>query len=132
MLKLHEREGKVASSRAGRPPLGRRRTWKPQLERLESRVVPGFLAPLAFDGGYDPQSVAVADFNGDGHSDLAVADAGTWPLYAGRVNVLLGMGDGTFQAAQSFPAGRYSHSVAVGDFNGDGRLDLAVANSTDV
>src|SRR5437879_5851382 len=54
------------------------------LERLESRVVPGFLAPLAFDAGSGPVSVAVADFNGDGHLDLAVAN-----FQSDNVSVLL-------------------------------------------
>src|SRR5207253_3202005 len=44
------------------------------------------------------------------------------------VSVLLGNGDGTFQAAQAFGAGTNPASVAVGDFNGDGMPDLAVAN----
>jgi FG-GAP-like repeat len=42
--------------------------------------------------------------------------------------VLLGNGDGTFQAARSFPVGLNAFAVAVGDFNGDGKRDLAVAN----
>jgi hypothetical protein len=45
------------------------------------------------------------------------------------VSVLLGNGDGTFQAARNFAAGNRPWSVAVGDFNGDGIPDLAVANS---
>jgi hypothetical protein len=44
------------------------------------------------------------------------------------VCVLLGNGDGTFQAAVYYVAGAGSFSVAVGDFNGDTKLDLAVAN----
>ena len=45
------------------------------------------------------------------------------------VSILLGNGNGTFQPAVSYPAGKTPISVAVGDFNGDGHLDLVVANS---
>ena len=65
----------------------------------------------------------MGDFNGDGRPDLAVAN-----FNSGNVSVLLGNGNGTFQAAQNFTAGSYSYSVVAGDFNGDGRPDLAVAN----
>jgi hypothetical protein len=46
-----------------------------------------------------------------------------------NVSVLLGNGDGTFQAARNYAAGSFPFSMAVGDFNGDGRLDLAVAGA---
>src|SRR6516162_8784528 len=111
--------GRGRGPQAVRPPAGPRRFWKPRLERLEARCLPGFLATLAFDTGSYPISVAVADFNGDGKPDLAVADIST-------VRVLLGKGDGTFLPAQSVYAGNSPHSVAVGDFNGDGIPDLAV------
>src|SRR5205807_2143155 len=68
-----------------------------------------------------PSSVAVADFNGDGVPDLAVANTGS-----NNVSVLLGNGDGSFQAAESFAVATGPSSVVVGDFNGDGKLDLAV------
>jgi hypothetical protein len=52
------------------------------LECLESRNLPGFVAPLSFDAGQNPASVAVGDFNGDGAPDLAVANG------SGTVSVL--------------------------------------------
>ena len=85
-----------------------------------------FIVRTDFGAGSSPVSVAVGDFNGDGTPDLAVANN----LYSyGTVSVLLGNGDGSFQAAQNFGAGGSPASVAVGDFNGDGTADLAVANS---
>jgi uncharacterized repeat protein (TIGR01451 family) len=69
-----------------------------------------------------PISVAVGDFNGDGKADLAVASA-----YFDRVSILLGNGNGTFQAAVLYVVRSFLQSIAVGDFNGDGRPDLAVA-----
>jgi hypothetical protein len=71
-----------------------------------------------------PVSVAVADFNGDGFPDLAVANC-----LSNTVSVLLGNGDGTFQAATSYAVGKQPISVGVGDFNGDGFIDITVANN---
>jgi hypothetical protein len=47
------------------------------------------------------------------------------------VSLLAGNGDGTFRPAVNFGAGNVPQSVAVGDFNGDDRADLAVANGND-
>jgi hypothetical protein len=73
--------------------------------------------------GTNPVSITVGDFNGDGHQDLATANAA-----ADTVSILLGRGDGSFRAAQSFGAGFFPNSITVGDFNGDGHQDLATAN----
>jgi hypothetical protein len=63
----------------------------------------------------------VGDFNGDDNPDLAVAGDDI-------VFILLGDGNGVFQAEAGFGVGSSPESVAVGDFNGDGRLDLVTSN----
>jgi hypothetical protein len=75
--------------------------------------------------GTFPDSVAVGDFNLDGKPDLAVAN-----LTSNNVTILLGNGSGGFTQAAGSPvgAGTFPVSVVVGDFNQDGKPDLAVAN----
>ncbi len=70
-----------------------------------------------------PQSVAIADLNGDGNLDLAIASS-----FSDNVSVLLGTGTGSFGAATNFGAGSLPFSVAIADLNRDGNLDLAIAN----
>jgi hypothetical protein len=70
----------------------------------------------------EPYAVVAADLNHDGNLDLVVDN------HAGQISVLLGNGDGTFQNAVYYAAGSNPLSVALGDFNGDGKPDIAVAN----
>jgi hypothetical protein len=86
-----------------------------------------FRPHVDYSTGADAASVTVADFNDDGKLDLAVATT-CYVSCATGVSILLGNGDGTFQAHVDYPAGSDAFSTAVGDFNGDGKLDLAVAN----
>ena len=85
-----------------------------------------FNVPMNF-GAPGPVSVAVGDFNRDGNLDLVTANIVS-NTGLSNVSVLLGKGDGTFQPAVNYGAGSNPSAVAVGDFNGDGKLDLAVAN----
>ncbi|HKR21406.1 MAG TPA: VCBS repeat-containing protein, partial [Pyrinomonadaceae bacterium] len=62
----------------------------------------------------------VVDVNGDGIPDLAATGAG-------GVGIMLGNGDGTFRPRVNFATGAQSQDLAAGDFNGDGRVDLAVS-----
>jgi len=79
---------------------------------------------------YDPMAVAVGDLNGDGVNDLVVAEAGVSYVSGYTVAVLMGNGNGTFQAPQVIDIGNYQPSaVVVADFTGDGREDIAVSNS---
>jgi hypothetical protein len=74
---------------------------------------------------------AIGDFNGDGHPDYAVPQNGSTSGGGGGVAILLGSGNGTFTngtfltTASTFTP----TSVVVGDFNGDGKQDLAVLNA---
>ncbi|MFI5454651.1 MAG: FG-GAP-like repeat-containing protein [Isosphaerales bacterium] len=88
-----------------------------------------FGAPKSFATGGYPYSIAIGDFNGDGKLDLAV-NAGS-NLDNSGVAVLLGKGDGTFQAPELYAAGFGPNSVVAGDFYGNGKLDLAVADAYD-
>lgn len=83
----------------------------------------------ASHAGFRPVAVATGDFNSDDIEDLTVANFGTSPQYSdSRVSVLLGNGDGTFQAPSALVAGRGPNSVVVADFNQDGKQDVAAAN----
>jgi hypothetical protein len=88
-----------------------------------------FRNPVTFAAGSQAVAVVVGDFNGDGKADLAVANEAGLGGNAG-VSVLLGNGDGTFQAPRYYATDGFPWSVAMGDFNGDGISDLVTANST--
>jgi hypothetical protein len=93
----------------------------------------GTFYQVTVDPGGDLGLVAAVagDFNGDGALDLAVATAGGYSALF-NVAIFLGNGDGTLQSAQLYSinqsGGQPSSAIASGDFNNDGKLDLAIAN----
>jgi hypothetical protein len=86
-----------------------------------------FPSGSSFLAGDRPEAVAVGDFNRDGIQDLAVANGGG-PDVPHSVTIRLGDGEGNFPdaLASSFNPGASSLAIAVGDFNRDGKQDLAV------
>jgi len=83
-----------------------------------------FTPTASIQVGKAPQSIATGDFNGDDLLDLATVNS-----TSDDVSILLGNGNGTFQAPVSFGIGKIPMSVATADVNGDARLDLIVAIS---
>ena len=75
----------------------------------------------------DPVAVVAADVNRDNKLDLIAVNQN-----ANTVTVFLGNGDGTFQTGVPYPTGAGPNAIVVGDFNGDGILDIATANSNSI
>jgi hypothetical protein len=96
-------------------------------QAVNSVATTGFDPMTTYAAGAIPYTAAVGDFNGDGFADLVVTNEN-----ANTVTVLLGNGNGTFQAGATYTVSNTVLGVAVGDFNGDGKPDLAVTNDDGV
>ena len=90
-----------------------------------------FLPHKAYTTGNQPSFVTVGDFNGDNKVDLVVANSyvNDWYYASENISILLGRGNGGFITADSYAAGSIPVFAAIGDFNKDGNLDMAVTNA---
>jgi hypothetical protein len=92
---------------------------------------PPWVGGLPPTGYGSANSIVAADLNGDGKLDLAVGNTigiVDPPGYTGSIAILLGNGDGTFAPSSAIPLGVIfgASGLALGDFNGDGKADLAI------
>ena len=104
---------------------------------IQDPANPGkFLPPATYAFGNDPVSIAVADLNGDGKPDIVTANTMLSATGAGSNSVSVLIQDanhpGQFLTAASYNSANIINSVAIGDLNGDGRPDLAIADSAGI
>jgi hypothetical protein len=87
-----------------------------------------FKAAKQYAAGTSPHAIAMGDLNGDEWADMVVANQGTQQGLGGSISVLLNNGDGTFRRGLNYDRGGVFVAIVLGDFNGDGHLDIAAAN----
>lgn len=99
---------------------------------LRNTSTPGMISfdtQVAFLTGYDSRDLAVADLDGDGRPELIVVNAFSNTVSILRNNCTAGVI--SFAAKADYPAGSSPSGVAIGDFDGDGKKDIAISSQND-
>ncbi len=92
-----------------------------------------FAAPLNTVGGRTPAAIAVADFNGDGRSDMATANTAGGPFcHGGYAQIFLNNGTGAMSPPTTINLRPQAYDIVAGDFNSDGKPDLAARAAGDI
>ena len=115
----------LTSTSTHRRPIRRSVAGRLRIEPLEDRCLPSFSMPVNYGADLAPEKLVSADFNGDGRLDVATANH-----QENTVGVLLGNGDGTFQAARTSVTGFGTTTLVARDLNGDGKADLVTINNS--
>ncbi len=103
----------------------RRRPSVTQPTPISSCSVPSFAPPTNLSVGMLPVGLVAADFNGDGKTDLVVAN-----FTSNNLSIFLNNGSGGFGALANHPVGLNPSAIVAADFNGDTKIDLAVTDSS--
>ncbi len=85
--------------------------------------------PPTLYGPREVVSLRIGDLNEDGAPDLVVSNTAPYPQHAATISVMLGNGDGTFGPSTDITVGPDPAGLTIGDFDGDGHLDVAVART---
>src|SRR5262249_7483165 len=89
-----------------------------------------FQAVGAYTVDPSPSAIAIGDLDADNNQDIVVTtECSLTRCVTGRVNILMGMGNGNFEPGFSYDVGSFPYAVVVGDLNQDGKPDLAVSNN---
>jgi uncharacterized protein (TIGR03437 family) len=118
----------VALTKGGKPDLVVA-SGSGNVEVLRNNGSGGFGAALPFAAGNSAVGIAIADFNGDGNPDVAVANGGS---FTNGVAVLMGDGQGGLGTAVPYLAGQSGSAIAAADLNNDGHPDLIVGTASPV